>query len=215
MTVRCGGFAAMRCPQDDDMATNNVAMPPLTEGEIMDVLEAIKMRRSVRSYSTRPIAPEVMDRMRAALRMAPSACNIQPWHFVLVTDAQLREKIAQAAHKQTWIAQAPVVVVACGLPVKAYKGMGGYGNSVDVDVAIAMDHLTLAAVADGLGTCWIGAFDEAHVKVLLGVSPHVKVVAMTPLGYPASSDLIRPLEETRRKSPAEIFSTDRYQGPAD
>ena len=78
-----------------------------------------------------------------------------------------------------------------------------------------MDHLTLAAVADGLGTCWIGAFDEAQVKVLLGISAHVKVVAMIPLGYPANPDLIRPLDEARRKPPDEIFSTDKYHGPTE
>jgi nitroreductase len=181
----------------------------------MDVLEAIKTRRSVRAYSDRPIPAEVMDRMKQALRMAPSACNIQPWHFVLVSDAAAREKIAQAAHKQAWMAQAPVIVVACGLPARAYKKMGGYGNSVDVDLAIALDHLTLAAVADGLGTCWIGSFDEGEVKTLLGIPAQVKVVAMTPLGYPAKPDLIRPLDEARRKPLTEIFSTDRYQGPAE
>lgn len=181
----------------------------------MDVLEAMKTRRSVRAYSDRPIPADVMDRMKQALRMAPSACNIQPWHFVLVSDPATRAKIAQAAHNQTWIAQAPVIVVACGLPVKAYKGMGGYGNSVDIDLAIALDHVTLAAVAEGLGTCWIGAFNEAEVKVLLGVSAHVKVVAMIPLGYPAKPDLIRPLDEARRKPLTELFSTDKYQGPAE
>ena len=181
----------------------------------MDVLDAMRTRRSVRTYSDRQISPDVMDRMKQAMRIAPSACNIQPWHFVLVSDAALREKIAQAAHNQTWIAQAPMIVVACGLPIKAYKGMGGYGNSVDVDLAIALDHLMLAAVAEGLGTCWIGAFDEAKVKVLLGISAHVKVVAMTPLGYPAKPDLIRPLDEARRKPLSEIFSIDKYQGPAE
>ena len=179
----------------------------------MDVLEAIRRRRSVRAYSTQPIPAEVMERMRQALRSAPSACNYQPWHFVLVSDEKLREEIAKAANGQLWMAAAPITVVACALPEQAYKGMGGHGNSADVDVAIALDHLTLAAVADGLGTCWIGAFAEPEVKRLLGVPRPVKVVAMTPLGYPASADLIRPMEETKRKPPAEIFSTDRYQGP--
>ena len=179
----------------------------------MDVLEAIRTRRSVRAYSARPIPAEVMQRMREALRSAPSACNLQPWHFVFVTDAELRRKAAQAANGQLWMAGAPVTVVACGLPAQAYKKMGGYGNSADVDVAIAVDHLTLAAVADGLGTCWIGAFDEPQVKQLLGVPQQVKVVAMTPLGYPASADLNHPLEEGRRKPAAEIFSLNRYAGP--
>jgi nitroreductase len=152
--------------------------------------------------------------MRQALRWAPSACNYQPWHFVLVSDKGLRWQIAKAANGQSWMADAPVTVVACGLPGRAYKQMGGYGNSVDMDVAIALDHLTLAAVADGLGTCWIGAFAEPEIKQLLGVPRPVKVVAMTPLGYPASADLNRPMEEAQRKSPAEIFSSDRYDGPS-
>ena len=181
----------------------------------MDVLEAMKTRRSVRAYSDRPIPADVMDRMKQALWMAPSACNIQPRHFVLACDAAVREKLGAMAHNQNWIAKAPVIVVACGIPAKAYKYMGGYGNSIDLDLAIALDHLTLAAVADGLGTCWIGAFDEAQVKVLLQIPANVKVVAMTPLGYPATPDLNRPLDEARRKPLAELFSTDKYQGPTE
>ena len=118
----------------------------------MDVLEAIRRRRSVRAYSNQPISREVMDRMRQALRSAPSACNYQPWHFVIVSDEELRREIAKAANGQSWMAAAPITVVACGLPGRAYKGMGGHGNSADIDVAIALDHLTLAAVGDGLGT---------------------------------------------------------------
>jgi nitroreductase len=90
--------------------------------------------------------------------------------------------------------------------------MGGYGNSVDVDVAIAIDHLTLVAAAEGLGTCWVGAFNEAAVKQLLGVPPEAKVVAMTPVGFPASGDLIRPIREEDRKPLSEIISVDRYGG---
>jgi nitroreductase len=179
----------------------------------MDVLEAITKRRNVRAYSTHSISTELMERMRKALRSAPSACNFQPWHFIFVKNADLRWKIAQAANGQLWMAGAPVTVVALGLPEQAYQRMGGHGNSVDVDVAIALDHLTLAAVADGLGTCWIGTFDEAAVKLLLHVPPAVKVVAMTPLGYPASPDLNHPLQEGRRKPANEIFSIDRYGGP--
>lgn len=179
----------------------------------MDVLEAIRRRRSVRAYSSQPIPGEVMERMRQALRSAPSACNYQPWRFILVSDEELRRDIAKAANGQLWMAAAPITVVACGLPERAYKKMGGYGNSADIDVAIALDHLTLAAVADGLGTCWIGAFAEPQIKRLLGVPRPVKVVAMTPLGYPASADLNRPIEETKRKPAADVFSTDRYGGP--
>lgn len=176
----------------------------------MNVIEAIENRRSVRAYCDKPIPAEVMARMRQALRFAPSACNIQPWRFVLVEDGGLRRDVAAACKNQAWMAEAPVIVAACGLPEQAYKKMGGYGNSVDIDLAIAVDHLTLAAVAEGLGTCWIGAFSEEQVKQVLGVPADGKVVALTPLGYPASGDLIRPVEESRRKSEAEIFSTNRY-----
>ena len=179
----------------------------------MDVFNAIRTRRSVRSYASRAIPPEVLERMRQALRYAPSACNFQPWHFIFVTDPQLRRKVAQASNDQLWMADAPVIVVGCALPEHAFKGMGGYGNSAEIDVTIALDHLTLAAVADGLGTCWIGAFDEAKVKKLLEVPPQAKVVAMTPLGYPASAELHRPLEEGERKGASEIFGNERYTRP--
>lgn len=179
----------------------------------MDVLEAIKTRRSVRSYDPRPIPAEVLERMRLALRYAPSACNFQPWRFILVTDPELRRRVAQAANDQLWMAEAPIIVVGCGLPEQAYKHMGGYGNSAEVDVAIALDHLSLAAVAEGLGTCWIGAFQEKRVERLLGVPAQAKVVAMTPLGYPATPDMNCPLDDARRKPVAEVFSTDRYGRP--
>ncbi len=176
----------------------------------MNVYEAIRTRRSVRRYSPQPIPEGTLPRLRDALRLAPSACNLQPWRFIFVTDQKLRAELGQAAHQQTFIAQAPLIVVACGFPDRAYKGMGGHGNSVDVDVAIALDHLTLAAVAEGLGTCWIGAFDERAVKRLLGIPQEAKVVAMTPLGFPESSSLIRPVTKGERKTEGEVFSVNRF-----
>jgi nitroreductase len=176
----------------------------------MDVLQAIKTRRSVRSYSDRPIPADVLDRMRQALRYAPSAGNNQPWHFILVSDPELRRKVAQAANNQRWIAQAPVTIVGCGVPKQAYQRVGGHRSSIDIDLAIALDHLTLAAVAEGLGTCWIAAFDEDKVKRLLEVPADVRIVAMTPLGYPSSPDLNHPLDESDRRPAAEVFSADRF-----
>ncbi len=176
----------------------------------MNVMDAICTRRSVRSYASDPLPPEVFERMRQALRRAPSACNNQPWHFILVTEGPLRRELAAASNGQNWMADAPLTVVGCALPDQAYQRMGGYGNSADLDVTIALDHLTLAAVAEGLGTCWIGAFDEGRVKALLNVPAHAKVVAMTPLGYPASPDLNRPLEPGKRKDESAVFSGNRF-----
>ncbi len=175
----------------------------------MDVMEAIRRRRSVRKYDPRPIPEDVMQRMKEALRYAPSACNYQPWKFVLVTEPDLKDQVAKAAKRRRFIAEAPVIVVGVGFPDRAYKSMGGYGNSVDVDLAIALDHLTLAAAAEGLGTCWIGAFDEDHMKEVIGVPPNAKVVALTPLGYPAKPDLIHPVEPGDRKSPDQIFAYEK------
>ena len=177
----------------------------------MNVVDAIKTRRSVRSYSGKPIPPDVLERMRAALRYAPSACNYQPYRFIFVMDQQLRAKLAEFANGQLWMAEAPVTVVGCAILDQAYTGMGGHGNSAEIDVAIAFDHLTLAAVAEDLGTCWIGAFKEGEVRALLKVPAKAKVVAMTPLGYPSSPHLNAPLEETRRKPPEELFQIDRYR----
>jgi nitroreductase len=176
----------------------------------MNVHEAIRTRRSVRRYSPRLIPEDSLTRLRDALRLAPSACNYQPWRFVFVTDQKLRAELAQASHQQAFIARAPLIVVACGFPDRAYQGMGGHGNSVDVDLAIALDHLTLAAVAEGLGTCWIGSFDEPAVKRLLEVPPEVKVVALTPVGFPESSYLIRPVAKDERKPEEDVFSVNHF-----
>jgi nitroreductase len=176
----------------------------------MDVLEAIRNRRSVRAYDSRPIPDDVMHRLRQALRWAPSACNYQPWRFILVRDAKLRERLATAARAQMFIAQAPLIVVACGEPDRAYPTMAGHYNSLDIDLAIALDHLSLTAVAEGLGTCWIGAFDEAEAKEVLRVPAKVRVVAMMPVGYPASKDLLHPVDETLRKPESQVFATDTY-----
>ncbi len=176
----------------------------------MDVLSAILTRRSVREYDPRPLASDVLARLRQALWAAPSACNFQPWHFILVQDAGVRRELGRCANDQHFVGKAPLVVVACGLPHQAHKQMGGRHNSVDVDVAIALDHLTLAATAEGLGTCWIGAFQEEAIKRLLGVPRDVRIIALLPVGYPATADLLTPLDPSDRKPPEEIFSAERY-----
>jgi nitroreductase len=152
----------------------------------------------------------VLDKMLEAVRLAPSACNYQPWRFVVVRDEQKREALAHAARDQRFIAQAPVIIVGCGHPEKAYQQMGGKGNSVDIDVAIALDHLTLAAAEAGLGTVWIGAFDEDAVRRILDIPDGVKVVALTPLGYPAEPGMLHPIDAKKRKSRDRVFGFDRF-----
>ena len=176
----------------------------------MDVMEAIRVRRSVRQYRGDTIPDDLLERVTDALRLAPSACNYQPWRFILVFDAERRRALADACHRQMFIADAPVIVCACALPQVAYKKMGGTWNSADVDVAIAVDHLTLAAAAEGLGTCWIGAFDDGRVKNLLSIPAEARVVALTPLGYPREVGLLRPIQPEERRARSEVFTLEKW-----
>ena len=171
----------------------------------MDVLEAVRARRSVRKYKPTPIPDDVLARVLEAVRLAPSAKNLQPWKFILIQDAALKAGIAAACVNQTFMAGAPVIVAACGLPEKSYARMGRYMNSWPVDVTIAFEHLVLQAQAEGLGTCWIGAFYEEEVKALLGVPAEARVLGLTPLGYPDESPAARP-----RKPLAEIVSREKF-----
>lgn len=176
----------------------------------MDVIQAIRKRRSVREYLDEPLSAEQISRLRQSLRFAPSACNIQPWRFLFVTDWSMRQRLAEAANEQLWIATAPLVVVGCGYPADAYPRMAGRYNSVDIDLAIALDHLSLAAVELGLGTCWIGAFKEQVVKELLAIPDEARVVAMMPVGQPVDPAMIRDIDEADRKPEEEIFCDERW-----
>jgi nitroreductase len=151
----------------------------------VEFYEALRQRTSVRSYSSEAVPEDVLERVLEAVRIAPSANNQQPWRLILVQEAETRAKLARLCFGQSWIADAAIVVVACGVPTRG--GIGGYASSRLVDVAIAVDHLTLAAAAEGLGTCWIGAFDNDGLKELLGIPAEADVVAVTPLGYPQSA----------------------------
>jgi len=178
----------------------------------MDVFEAINKRRSVRSYKADPIPEPVLSKVLDVMRQAPSAANRQPWKFLILKDQAIRESLVTQCGGQKFLKQAPVIVVACGLKDQAWKGVGGHpeASAIDIDLSIAIDHLTLAAVAEGLGTCWICAFKETCLKNLLKIPDTVKIVALTPLGYPASKDLIHPLNEDARKTSSELFCEDSY-----
>ena len=176
----------------------------------MSVLNLIKSRRSVRKYRPDPIPANIFERLTESMRLAPSACNYQPWRFILVRHPEHRKQVAAASQRQMWMADAPLIIVACGIPDEAYKYMGGSGNSVDIDVTIALDHLTLAAVEEGLGTCWIGAFDEGELKKLLGIPDQAKIVALTPVGYPSDPRALKEPAGKRRKGYPEIFTEEKW-----
>lgn len=172
----------------------------------MDLMEAIKTRRSIRRYKPTPVPEGLLKEVLNAARLAPSADNAQPWRIVVVMDEQLKLELAAASNGQKFMAQAPLVLVICGLPGDAFPTIGGYMSSDIIDVSIAVDHLTLAAHAVGLGTCWIGWFKEEKVKKILGIPEDVRVVALTPLGYPDETP-----DRTPRKNLEELVVYDRYQ----
>jgi len=153
--------------------------------ESMDVKDAIRERRSVRSYKPEKIPEGDLTAILQAARLAPSARNRQSWKFVITRDEKLREELAYAAREQMFIFEAPVVIAAVALDPEYV--MGCEVPAYAVDLAIAVDHMTLQAVELGLGTCWIGAFSQDQVKKVLKIPDRYKVVALLPVGYPSTS----------------------------
>ena len=155
----------------------------------MEVMEAIQKRQSVRAYEPREVEEEKLLRVLEAGRLSPSASNRQERRFVVVKDAGMRKLLSEAAKNQKFVAEAPVVIVACAAVDTDYVMACGQ-LAYPIDTAIAVDHMTLQAVEEGLGTCWIGAFDEEKVKKILNIPEEVRVVSLLPIGYPA--DVSRP-----------------------
>ena len=170
----------------------------------MDFLELAKRRCSVRSYQPCPIEQDKLDRILEAVRQSPSGSNRQPWKFVVVQNAEVRRQLVPACFNQQFIAQAPVVVAGVGLMPERVMRCDIPGDPVDL--AIALEHLALAATAEGLGTCWIGAFYQDQVRKVLGIPDSAKVVAVMTLGYPADSQ-----SPKGRKPISEIVCYDRWQ----
>jgi len=170
----------------------------------MEVFEAIKKRRSVREYRPEPVPEESLKKILEAGRLAPSAHNAQSWKFIVVKDARKRKKLAEAANGQSFVGEAPVIIIAVSLDPEHI--MGGGVPAFAVDLAIAMDHMTLKAVEEGLGTCWVGAFSQEKVKEILKIPKKYKVVILLPLGYPAASP-----GQKSRKSFKEIVSFEKFK----
>lgn len=170
----------------------------------MDVCDAIATRKSVRAYLDKPVEGEKLNAVLEAARLAPSASNRQEWRFVIVREKEARSQIAMAAGQQMFIAQAPVIIVACAETDGHIMTCGE--PCYPIDVAIALDHLTLRAVELGLGTCWIGKFNADEVKKILGIPDEIKVVQLMPLGYPVEPDAI----QKKRRAFAEIVKLDHW-----
>ena len=169
----------------------------------MDVNEVIRVRRSIRKYKVKRIEEEKLFRVLEAGRLSPSAANRQPWHFIMITDPEIRGMMKEA-YGRSWFYEAPVIIVVCVDPNIA--GVRDGENFWKVDGAIAMQSMILQATEEGLGTCWIGAFHEAVVRKILEIPSHIRVLAMTPLGYP---DEVKE-KVTKRKKMEEILHKNKW-----
>ena len=167
----------------------------------MDFSSLIETRYSVRSYKADPIEDQKVQQVLEAARLAPTAANRQAIQFVVV-HTEGREEELKRIYNRDWFVQAPVVVCACGIPAENWVRKDGK-NYNDVDVAIAMDHLILAAANAGLGTCWIGAFDAEATREVLALADGVEPIVFTPLGYPA--------DEPKPKKRKELSELVRYE----
>jgi nitroreductase len=168
----------------------------------MELMDVIRNRRSIRKYKPDPVPEDEIKYILEAARLAPSWANTQCWHFVVVTDPEVKGKIGEAGFR--WSARGPAMIVACADP--AQSGFREDQYYYLVDIGIALEHLVLAAVNRGLGTCWVVGFNEAKVKEALGAPENMRVVALTPLGYPAEEPAAR-----GRKSLEQIFSYNRFE----
>ncbi len=169
----------------------------------MEFYELIRKRYSVRAYQSTPVEDEKLRRILEAATLAPTAANRQSFQLVIVKTAG-KEDALKAVYPNPWFAQAPLVICACGLPQQNWVRRDGK-NYVDVDVAIMMDHLILAATNEGLGTCWIGAFNAEPLRMLLNLPLDVEPIALAPLGYPADQPGLK-----RRKAVNEFVRYEQW-----
>lgn len=172
----------------------------------------VAARQSDRAYDTeRPVEPEKVQRILEATRLSPSACNGQPWYFIVVTDSQLREDIARSMAGlglNKWATQAPILILIVEEATKTTSLLGGlikHNHYPHIDLGIAAAHLTLAAEAEGLGSCMIGYFDEKKIKKMVGVPRRKRLPLIITLGYAAKEK-----RSKKRKGLDEIVSYNKY-----
>lgn len=153
----------------------------------MDFKDLVKNRYSVRKYKDKEVERKNIEEILEVMRNAPSAVNYQPWRFIVVTDPKMKEKIADT-YPVAWIKKAPIIIVAYGDHSESWFRDDGKDHC-DIDVAIAIDHLTLAATEKGLGTCWVCAFDSKKLSQILELSSNEEPIALIPMGYPSDEDV--------------------------
>jgi len=152
----------------------------------MDLRELVKKRYSVRAYKSDPVEDEKLARILEAARLAPTAANRQAFRIIVIRTPE-RKTDLQRIYGRDWFVEAPLVLCVCAVPSEAWVRKADGWNAAEVDATIVMSHIVLAAAEEGLGTCWIAAFDPKAAREVLGIPPEVIPSAFTPLGYAADS----------------------------
>ena len=165
---------------------------------LMSLLDVILSRRSIRRYENKQIPKDILDKIVEAGRQSPSAVNKQLYHFVIVTDSEIKKKLKSLFSR--FLEKAPVIIVACA-NTKAILT----GTWATVDTAIALENMVLAAWSLGIGSCWIGSFNEQKVKDILIIPEDWKVVALITFGYPAETP-----KPKKKKPTDELFSLNHF-----
>ena len=171
----------------------------------MDFQELIRKRYSVRAYKPDPVEEDKLARVLEAARLAPTAANRQAFR-VVVLPTKGREADLRRVYGRDWFTQAPLVLAVCALPAEGWVRKADGWNAAEVDATIAMTHIVLAAAEEGLGTCWIAAFDPSAAREVLGLPVEVIPAAFTPLGYPADSAAPK-----KRRSQDDLVLKERWQ----
>ncbi len=169
----------------------------------MEFAELVRRRYSVRAYKRDPVPEAALARVLEAARLAPTAANRQPFRVLVIRTEGRKEELGRM-YQRSWFVEAPLLLAVVCLPAEAWVRRDGKSYA-DVDAAIAMDHLVLAATAEGLGTCWVGAFDPAAAREILALPAGVEPIAFSPLGFPADQP-----PEKKRKALAELVRRERW-----
>jgi nitroreductase len=170
----------------------------------MDYTDLIAARYSVRAYKPDPVEDEKLQKVLEAARIAPTAANRQPFQLIIIHTRGREDELRRIYHRD-WFVQAPLILCAVGIPSQGWERSDDQRRYLDVDVAIVMDHLILEAANQGLGTCWIAAFNARAAREVLNLPDHVEPLIFTPLGYAADHPGVK-----ERKSLDELVRYERW-----
>jgi nitroreductase len=173
----------------------------------LELFEVIERRRSIRAFGSKPVKEGDLKRILSAAILAPSAGDVQPWEFIVTTDAEVKRDLALAALGQSWMEEAPVIITVCAREDASASRYGERGRKFYCiqDTAAAVQNILLASTALGYGSCWVGAFDEEEVRKVLRTPKGIRPVAIVPVGIPGEVPEVRSKRDLKRVLHFEVY----------